>query len=545
MRRARGAVMVPLFAVVASWVAPSPGIAQAVAQTVAQPQDTRRVLLIPLDDRPSSRQFPMRIAEIAGITVVTPPRELLGRFTAFGDPEAIATWLRAQDLASFESAIVSLDMLAYGGLVASRVNASGTAADARRRLDLLRELKRTAPRLPILAASTIMRLAPTADGVNESFRVELARWAELSDERDSASVAETGRVAARIPAAALTGYRETRTRNATINRYATDLARDHVVDQLILSQDDARARGVHLEERARLQQHIDSARLRDRISVQAGTDEVAMLLLTRAVLAHGGERPHIAPIYSSPAIQRTLMPYEDVPLETTVRHLIQAAGGEETTDVERADHRLFVYTSRGEAGAAARFVEQIRRAVVAGDRGVIVADIDPKGDVQGSDTTFVTTLIEAGIFAKLDAYASWNTAGNTLGTALAQGMLHRSGSVSHAPDRARAQHWFLLDRLFDDYLYHAVLRPEAMTELRARGWNPTQLDPGQSAVTASMLTTRLRTMAAPLVERLAARADPRGAMGSSCPRPVDLRLRLPWSRLFESELDFTLAAGCR
>ena len=67
-------------------------------------------------------------------------------------------------------------------------------------------------------------------------------------------------------------------------------------------------------------------------------------------------------------MQRTLMPYADVPLEPTVRQLIEAAGGEETTDGERADHRLFVYTSRGEAGAAARFVEQVRRAVVAGDR---------------------------------------------------------------------------------------------------------------------------------------------------------------------------------
>jgi len=85
----------------------------------------------------------------------------------------------------------------------------------------------------------------------------------------------------------------------------------------------------------------------------------------------------------------------------------------------------------------------------------------------------------------------------------------------------------------------------AITELRARGWNPAQLDLGQSAIAASTLTTRLRTMAAPLVERLAARGGPRDARGSSCPRPVDLQLQLPWSRLFESELDFTLASGCR
>ena len=90
----------------------------AVSSLAAQTKYTSRILLIPLDDRPPCLQFPVRMGAIGDAEIVTPPRELLGRFTEFGQSEAIIEWLKKQNLNSFDAAIVSVDMLAYGGLVA-------------------------------------------------------------------------------------------------------------------------------------------------------------------------------------------------------------------------------------------------------------------------------------------------------------------------------------------------------------------------------------------------------------------------------------------
>jgi len=48
-----------------------------------------RILLVPLDSRPASGQFPQLIAKIADIDVRMPPYESLGRFTNPGSPDSI------------------------------------------------------------------------------------------------------------------------------------------------------------------------------------------------------------------------------------------------------------------------------------------------------------------------------------------------------------------------------------------------------------------------------------------------------------------------
>ncbi len=150
-----------------------------------QPKMSSRILLVPLDDRPPTVQFVVKMGEIGDARVVAPPREMLGRFTEAGKPDEIIKWLKAQDLKSFDAAIVALDMVAYGGLVASRVHGDTNAETALARIEILRELKKTNPRMPVYAQSVIMRLAPTGTGANESYRQKLADWAEVSPYTDA------------------------------------------------------------------------------------------------------------------------------------------------------------------------------------------------------------------------------------------------------------------------------------------------------------------------------------------------------------------------
>ncbi len=505
----------------------------------ARAQRPVRILLIPLDDRPPCLQFPVRLGEIGGAEVVTPPRALLGRFTRFGQPGAIADWIKQQDLGSFDAAVVSMDMLAYGGLVASRVASSATTQIALARLEAVRALRRAMPRLPIYGSSVIMRLAPTADGTNERYRVALARWAARSSAaRDSAAGAEAAALRRQIPDSVLAAYGTARRRNLAVNEAAVAMTRDGTLDFLILSQDDASPAGVHVAERERLAVAIRSGGLSDRVALQPGTDEASMLLLAHALARRHRRSPRVLPVFSSAADANRPMPFEDQPLRQTVHRQIGAAGGIEVADAATADLLFFVYTSRLERNTAREFAERIGRA----DKPAIVVDIDPKGDVQGADSAFTELLLHERRFARVVGYAAWNTAGNAIGTAVAQGIIHTvaaTGGRGRAAPGAKsetAQRWFLLDRLLDDYSYRIRVRPGALALIRSREWNPLRLDSAATATVEQQATPMIRAEA----DRLAVLFAPIRPGAPACRLAPEFALTLPWGRTFEAELHFEL-----
>jgi hypothetical protein len=533
----------------------------------AAPKYSSRILLIPLDDRPPCLQFPVQMGLIADSEVVTPPRELLGRFTEFGKSDEIIDWLKTQDLKTFDAAIVSVDMLSYGGLVAMRVNRTDERA-AMRRLAFVREMKKLAPKMKMYASSVIMRLAPTGTGDNESYRENLAKWAEISVDPNSKN--ETVELEKKIPAHALADYKAARARDLKINLETIRLVKDKVFDYLILSQDDAKPKGVHVADRERLIAETKRLKLQEKIAVQPGADEVSMLLLSRSLTDKYNFHPKIKAHYSSENTRNQVMPYEDRPLHQTVSFQIKAAGGIEVspeTDRHSTDLDFFVYASRLEKNGAKNFAEKILQG-----KNVVLADVDAKGDVQGADVDFIEYLTDPnflneqgekqsspqfGIFFFLSGYASWNTAGNTIGTALPQGILSGLANDSYFNvgvfrknkksvekidreakndflNRAAIAHdWFLINRLIDDYAFHAVVRPKALQMIRANKWNALRLTGEQTKQVEEFCLRELQ----PFVNEIA--ADYRNVTKGKC-EMSPITFDLPWNRTFEAEIDFKL-----
>ena len=512
------------------------------------PPKRLRVALVPLDDRPVCLQYPQMLARLAHAEVVAPPRDVLGRFTTPGDTAAIAAWLRAQDWRTFDALVVSIDMLAYGGLVASRVPLVD-ADIALGRLGVLEDIRKANPALPIHGFSVVMRLAPTADGLNDAYRDDLARYAELAAGASSSDEQqELALVTARIPEQARLDYVRTRARNRRVNVAAVDLVARKVLDYLVVSQDDARPRGLHVADRAAVNAAVRDRGVAARVGVQPGADEVAMLLLARAVLTARGMHPTIRATYSTGQARTMVAPFEDRQLHETVSFQIAAAGASEVReDSRRADLDLYVFASRHDAGVPASFAARIVSDVTRGAHA-IVADIDPKGDVQGASGAFTDALLDARVFPSLYGYASWNTAGNTAGTAIPHGLLAWAGAqlmtrcTSPAlQDVAAAQVTFLLHRLLNDHAYQGVQRPAINARLRQAGLSPLALKAHAAEVAAG-----LQTSLAPTLAQYARQFTP--SYVPPAPGPVDvavrvgqprnLRVRLPWERTFEAEITF-------
>lgn len=519
---------------------------------------TARVAFVPLDDRPPCLQYALLLAAIADTHLLTPPRAALGRFTTTGDSDAIARWLDGLDAQSLDALVVSVDMLAYGGLVGSW-GPRTFEADARRRLEALVRVRQRRADLPIYAFSSLMRLAPTADGFNDAWGEKLARWAEIAPGAAGSEPlgAELRQLEAGIPADALSRYKAARARNLAINLAVVDLAARNVLDYVIFAQDDGAPKGVHVADREAVLRMVEKTQLGSRAVVQPGTDHAGLLLLTHALTARHRFAPRVEVVFSSEAVADAVMPFEDRPLRNTVAAHIASAGAQPAGH-GRGDLRLFVYGSRHETSDRAEpFAKEIDRFVTAGGRAVVV-DIDTNGDVQGASLPFTEALRARLLFPRLFGYASWNTAGNTIGTALPQGILFALATDRLAPKDpevarrvAEAQIKFLLHRLVTDFLYQGLLRRQVIEEVvTPRGMNPLRLEPGHQASVEQYLIGELKPLAQDLASDFA-RAPLRLAVANG-PRtipPIELRdirdvqLSLPWGRTFEAEIDFKVDAA--
>jgi hypothetical protein len=109
----------------------------------------------------------------------------------------------------------------------------------------------------------------------------------------------------------------------------------------------------------------------------------------------------------------------------------------------------------------ARFQQALTSEI---DQGfpVAVADINIGKDGT-SDAELFSTLKDGDRMFKLLSFAGWNTAGNSLGTAIPTAniyLLARRLKVD-AFRREVAQREFLLHRFVNDYAYHKITRPQA------------------------------------------------------------------------------------
>ncbi len=111
--------------------------------------------------------------------MLLPPASPLGFFNTPGQPLALAQWIR--DLPrDVEALVVSVDMLAYGGLVASR-RPTVPVEEALEHLQVLRDFHRERPHVPIYAFNVLMRLAITMDGdAAVSHYYNIMRYARLA-----------------------------------------------------------------------------------------------------------------------------------------------------------------------------------------------------------------------------------------------------------------------------------------------------------------------------------------------------------------------------
>lgn len=493
------------------------------------------IAFVPLDDRPVTRQLPELLGRIAGVRVLVPPRPLLGRYLTPGQPDAIIAWLNTGPRSSASQYVVSTDMLAYGGLVASRIPGV-RYEDAVNRLRELQHLHAIHPKAPVYAFGTVMRLAPTgvpAIGAGTNFFAAYPAWkylqqyANLHDPPLPEEEATAATLREQIGPATLQAYLDTRARNLAVDLFVAQLVASGTIDRAVLGQDDAGPVGLHLKDVRALKDAVATAGTQQKISIEPGADELGMALVARALARQIGWTPRVAVVYSTPDGASFNDPLEFAPISNAIGGLIDLAGG--TVVTSAPDFTLFVRVPNSGAQADAALLAQIQSAEAAGE-SVAFADLSFLEKTLASQARFAGQLLESGAASRLDAYSSWNTNANTIGTAVAEAVAAGAGRRAHRYN-ALAHAEFTFNRIVDDYAFHDKVRPDLNAWLdRHNVADHTYLLEDTASSAADRNNALLWNEAAAVLSLL----YPQYHIAA-------IRITLPWDRTFETEVEAALA----
>ncbi|OLV18054.1 DUF4127 family protein [Deinococcus marmoris] len=459
------------------------------------------VLLIPPDTRPQTLELPAQLATMTGAAVRVPPAEALPDFFTPGKTSVLRDWLLGE-AGQADILIVCLETLCLGGMIPAR-RVSDPLETVLERLAVLAEIKRQHPDLQIYAFGVIVRVAHDNDPHEEKpyygqWGRELRTYSAAFDRHARHGIAEAealevARTA--LPADILADWTGTRERNRALHLAALDLLAAGVLSHLCLTLDDTTPYGLAAYDRRMLEARADELDVWQHLDIYPSADEVPCALLARA-LAPATARVWVR--YSGLGGAGAEMIYEDRPAGELVRAHLRAAGcvladtpdeavfvlAVNTPGLRQANRQPDFATVDTPHRHLPAFVDALRADLEAG-RTVSLADIAyPNGAERR-----LWTLIQGLPLAKLAGFSAWNTAGNTLGTAIAFGKL-----APLVTDRA-AHAEALFARMVDDALYQAFAR----SEVRERLDNPSPFDLAGQREAAE---AHLREIITPRIEAL-------------------------------------------
>lgn len=484
-----------------------------------------RIIILPADSRPASTRLPALVAAAAGLDCALPPPDMPGALDTPADCGAVFKWLdNMLEMDDRISAVaLSCDLVAYGGLVQSRLPDSATEITALKNFNFFRELRKRKPGLKMYAFGTILR-----DAVTASDEASFAEWKEQMGGGPGGS-----------------GPGGVRRRNLAVNRLAIRLAGDGVFDFLTIGKEDTAAGNPNGDEIELLKNDAVGFGARKTI-ILSGADELACLCVARAAADLRG----ITPSFFIDVPQHTLdrVPlYEPMPLEENLRLEIEAAGGRTANFPDSADFTLMAVMDSQQPDL---FLQQLDNAADTGqkldeefinnldrhlEKSRRVGLIDARY-VNGSAPALVEHLLDRAVYFRLTACAGWNTTANSSGTVVSKCVASAAaGNGEPAEPVLRAHIDFMLERLVEDYIYSVLVRPKIIG-LTGGSLRITDIDSAEKLLFRESAAA-LESICDKYLLNRRLPVEPAGgalAMVDSCTVSEAL---FPWKRIFESVIE--------
>lgn len=417
----------------------------------------KKIALLPIDNRPVTYTLLKDIIALNdNIELDMPERNYLGGLYEAANIKEITNWLIKTD--DIDYLILSLDTIAYGGLVPSRRMNDGFD-EIKSRLDIVRdsilEKKKKNKKLKVYAFSSIMRISN-----NNAAEEEKPYWADFGKEIYSYSYNlhkarinnENKNIEHNIPPEILKDYLDTRKRNYEINKLYLKWLEKKVIDFLIYSKDDTGAFGLNVEEAFNLKEEIIKRKLNAK--VKTGADEIPLALLLRAITENIKIKIKIE--YKNKESINLISKYEDISVEECVKSQIET-GIKNACITDINPDIIFYVNNFDKIQGDLVFKDNVNNTLnikLNFDKPCIIADIN---NANGADWEFVENMVKNKIDKNLYAYSGYNTSANSIGSALAIGICTYIAKKEKS-FRESAFKKLLITRLLDDWAYQADIR---------------------------------------------------------------------------------------
>lgn len=383
-----------------------------------------KICFIPIDNRPVCYNLAKDIAAIdENIELFIPPREFLGDLTRSAGVNEIIEWI--ENIPECDAMVISLDTIAYGGLIPSR-RSTDSLEDIKSRL---KRLKPSLKNKKVYAFSSIMRISN--NNYNEEEKEYWKDWGKKIFEYSYSGVNDG------IPQAILDDYLATRKRNFEINKTYLNWG----LNTLIFSKDDCAPKGFN----------VDEARELERLGAKTktGADEIPLTLLARAI----EKEIKVFVEFTEPDYKDCISNYEDVSIEKSVQGQLELGGFTQVQTREEADVILILNNFIEKQGEYVMgwTTQPFRKTFTPPDKPYAIADVRY---ANGADNDFVEQLLPQIDLNNFYGYAGWNTSANTIGSMLAGVKVRWNAGKYNEAAFKRLQ----IIRFLEDWAYQANVR---------------------------------------------------------------------------------------
>ena len=449
------------------------------------------IIFVPIDNRPCTMSFPTQLAEIGGYKMKIPPENLLGVFRKPGDSNEILNWLY-ENTKKEDILLLSLDMIVYGGLVASR-NINNSITECKKNTRKLEDFLKTKPTSKIIIFSSIMRTLPTFTNEKILLQVEkIKKYIKKLYPIPSLSKSEFSSILKEISKDNemenfFSEYILCRKRNFDINLKACEWRKNNLIDRLLIGLDDVVCIGPNTLEAEKIKILMKDD---EKTTVCNGTDELAMLAEAMIIKDEFSLNPTFSIHYSSEegALKNTI--YESKPIKNVVEEYINASGCKIVK--ENADIDLFCKIHpNGQKETEVQHLEK---------KEILLKKINP---------------------SFLMSYAAWNTSGNTLGTTISHAIIrYIAKKINISNDKAHIK--FMFERFLDDYIYQSIIRTKMKLKCLVKGISSLNLKKHEEEKISNNINREMKQQAEKISK-----------IGFKNIAPKFVSAKLPWSRLFE------------
>ena len=383
-----------------------------------------KICFIPIDNRPVCYNLAKDIAAIdENIEFFIPPREFLGDLTRSAGVNEIIEWI--ENIPECDAMVISLDTIAYGGLIPSR-RSTDSLEDIKSRLKRLKPLLKNKK---VYAFSSIMRISN--NNYNEEEKEYWKDWGKKIFEYSYSGVNDG------IPQAILDDYLATRKRNFEINKTYLNWG----LNTLIFSKDDCAPKGFN----------VDEARELERLGAKnkTGADEIPLTLLARAI----EKEIKVFVEFTEPDYKDCISNYEDVSIEKSVQGQLELGGFTQVQTREEADVILIVNNFIEKQGEYVMgwTTQPFRKTFTPPGKPYAIADVRY---ANGADNDFVEQFLPQIDLNNFYGYAGWNTSANTVGSLLAGVKVRWNAGKYNEAAFKRLQ----IIRFLEDWAYQANVR---------------------------------------------------------------------------------------